>query len=141
MVEVVPRLYLSRGCPLLNFSLMIFSILIIFIDRYIDSQPLKAWPAGVGKENIPPTSRWKAPIKASILLCPRDYTCPYPPGRSSKVGTGRQLYRLSRQTADQRKLAIPLTGRWQTLSFLARTHSLCSAKSTAATISTSWKKA
>ena len=31
MVEVVPRLYLSRGCPLSNFSLTIFSILNIFL--------------------------------------------------------------------------------------------------------------
>ena len=38
MVEMVPRLYLSRGCPLENFSLITFSI-VIFIDLYIDSQP------------------------------------------------------------------------------------------------------
>ena len=35
-MEVVLKLYLSRDCPLENFSLTIFSIF-IFIDTYIDS--------------------------------------------------------------------------------------------------------
>ena len=56
---------MSRGRPLENFSLTIFSILIIYWSVY-DSQPLKVWPAGVGKGNIPTYFLADSPIKATI---------------------------------------------------------------------------